>query len=94
MTDEGVFAPVTAAAVTARALDGWRTAHAGALTERLVAAVQQGLLDGRLALGARMPSERALAAALAVSRTTIRGAYARLRGDGWLTTSRGAGSTA
>jgi DNA-binding FadR family transcriptional regulator len=38
--------------------------------------------DGRLPVGARLPAERDLAAAVGLSRTTVRAAYARLREDG------------
>jgi hypothetical protein len=48
--------------------------------------------DGRLPVGARLPAERDLAAAVGLSRTTVRAAYARLREDGWATARRGAGT--
>jgi DNA-binding transcriptional MocR family regulator len=48
--------------------------------------------DGRLPVGARLPAERDLAAAVGLSRTTVRAAYARLREDGWATTRQGAGT--
>ncbi|MGI8578352.1 MAG: PLP-dependent aminotransferase family protein [Nocardioidaceae bacterium] len=60
------------------------------------AAVAAGLralaLDGRLPVGARVPSERDLAAALSLSRTTISAAYDVLRSEGYLRSNRGAGS--
>jgi DNA-binding transcriptional MocR family regulator len=58
-----------------------------------VAAGLRGLaLDGRLPAGARVPSERELAAALSVSRTTVSAAYDVLRGEGYLRSDHGAGS--
>jgi DNA-binding transcriptional MocR family regulator len=42
----------------------------------------------------RLPSERALADALGLSRVTVSSAYATLRADGWIETVRGAGSPA
>lgn len=58
-----------------------------------VAAGLRGLaLDGRLPVGARVPSERELAAALSVSRTTVSAAYDVLRGEGYLRSDHGAGS--
>ena len=39
------------------------------------------VLDGRLALGTRLPAERELAAHLTLSRTTISAAYAELRDE-------------
>ncbi|WP_329579452.1 PLP-dependent aminotransferase family protein [Kitasatospora sp. NBC_01250] len=48
--------------------------------------------EGRLPVGTRMPAERELAAALALSRTTIATAYETLRSEGYLHSRRGAGS--
>ncbi len=50
------------------------------------------LIDGRLALGVRLPAERELAQALGLSRTTVTAAYRTLRESGHLTSRRGAGS--
>jgi DNA-binding transcriptional MocR family regulator len=58
----------------------------------LAAAVRGLLADGRLPLGVRLPAERELAEALAVSRTTVSAAYRTLRETGHLTSRRGAGS--
>src|SRR3954453_1235711 len=49
-------------------------------------------VDGRLAGPPRVPSERALAPQLGVSRGTVSRAYDRLREDGFLVSARGAGS--
>jgi DNA-binding transcriptional MocR family regulator len=84
--------------VSARALAslllGWRestTAPAyGALADRIRLLV----LDGRIAMGTRIPAERDLAAQLGVSRTTITAAYAELRDTGYLDSIRGSGSIA
>ncbi|WP_345712761.1 PLP-dependent aminotransferase family protein, partial [Kineococcus glutinatus] len=51
------------------------------------------LLDGRLAAGSRLPSERDLAAALGTSRTTVTAGYDLLREQGYVLSRRGAGST-
>ncbi len=59
------------------------------LADRIRAAV----LDGRLAVGTGLPSERELSAGLGVSRTTVNAAYAQLREQGWLVSRRGSGST-
>src|SRR5919107_3785752 len=58
----------------------------------LAGAVRGLLIDGRLALGVRLPAERELAAALGISRTTVTAAYRELRETGHLTSRRGAGS--
>ncbi|HZG05867.1 MAG TPA: PLP-dependent aminotransferase family protein [Streptomyces sp.] len=50
------------------------------------------VLEGRIPVATRLPAERELAAALAVSRTTVAAAYESLRADGFLASRRGAGS--
>lgn len=54
--------------------------------------VRASIIDGRLRPGERVPSARALAAELGVSRGTVDLAYAVLAGEGYLV-SRGAGGT-
>jgi DNA-binding transcriptional MocR family regulator len=58
----------------------------------LADAVRLLVLDGRLPLDVRVPSERELAVALGVSRTTVTAAYERLRDEGFLISRQGAGS--
>lgn len=60
----------------------------------LADALRVAVADGRIAVGARLPSERELTAALDVSRTTVTRAYAVLRDSGYLTSRRGSGSVA
>lgn len=62
------------------------------LAEALARAVREAVLDGRLRVGDRLPSERRLAAELGVSRGTIVAAFSALREEGWLVTGRGSGS--
>ncbi|HEY3337798.1 MAG TPA: PLP-dependent aminotransferase family protein [Propionicimonas sp.] len=50
-------------------------------------------MDGRLGAGARLPSERTLALALGVSRTTITRAYGELVASGWARARQGSGTT-
>lgn len=50
------------------------------------------ILDGRLPVGSRVPSERVFAVALNTSRITITAAYDVLRFEGYLSSARGAGS--
>ncbi|NEC13883.1 PLP-dependent aminotransferase family protein [Streptomyces sp. SID8014] len=50
------------------------------------------VLEGRVPVAARLPAERELALALAVSRTTVAAAYEALRSEGFLASRRGAGS--
>ncbi|WP_314688615.1 PLP-dependent aminotransferase family protein [uncultured Bifidobacterium sp.] len=50
------------------------------------------ILGGSLAAGYRLPSERALATALGVNRSTVVQAYERLRGDGLIASAVGQGT--
>ncbi|GAA4196084.1 PLP-dependent aminotransferase family protein [Microbispora amethystogenes] len=58
----------------------------------LAHAVRGLILDGRLAVGVRVPPERHLAESLGVSRTTVTTAYDRLREQGYLESRQGSGS--
>ncbi|OBI71303.1 PLP-dependent aminotransferase family protein [Mycobacterium sp. E740] len=78
----------------ARELGHWRTSsRSGPAYRGLADAIRLLIVDGRLPVGARLPSERALADALRVSRTTVTAAYTQLREDGYLNARRGARST-
>lgn len=79
----------------ARELGNWRTSSAtGPAYSGLADAVRLLIVDGRVPVGSRLPSERALADALRVSRTTVTAAFTQLREDGYLQARRGARSTA
>jgi GntR family transcriptional regulator/MocR family aminotransferase len=58
------------------------------LYDRIHAAIR----DGRLPPGARLPSTRSLSAQLGVARGTIEGVYARLAGEGRVTSRRAGGT--
>lgn len=78
----------------ARELGNWRTStRSGPAYHGLADAIRLLIVDGRLPVGARLPSERVLAEALRVSRTTVTAAYTQLREDGYLNARRGARST-
>jgi DNA-binding transcriptional MocR family regulator len=78
----------------ARELGNWRTSsRSGPAYYGLADAIRLLLVDGRIPVGARLPSERAMADTLRVSRTTVTAAYAQLREDGYLNARRGARST-
>jgi DNA-binding transcriptional MocR family regulator len=64
----------------------------GSLQRRLTEALMQAVRQGGLAPGVRVPSERALADALAVSRTTVVAAYDALREAGWFESRHGSGT--
>lgn len=72
-------------------LGAWQAAP-GPLYRRLAAAIGAAVSGGRLTAGSRLPAERPLAAALAVSRTTVIGAYDLLREEGWVESRRGSGT--
>src|SRR3954454_3231737 len=70
--------------------DDWR--RPGSSAHSLAEPLRALVVDGRLAVRTRVPSERALAPELGVSRGTVSRAYDRLRADGFLVSARGAGS--
>lgn len=76
----------------ASALGSWRGISSAPAYAALADRIRLLVLDGRLALGARLPAERELAAQLSLSRTTISAAYAELRDSGYLESLRGSGS--
>jgi 2-aminoadipate transaminase len=59
---------------------------------QLVEAVEDGIRQGRLGIGQRLPAERDLAAQLGVSRTTVTGAYQELEARGLLRAHVGRGT--
>lgn len=78
----------------ARELGSWRTSNAsGPAYQGLADGLRMLIVDGRVPVGASLPSERALADALRVSRTTVTAAYTQMRDDGYLNGRRGARST-
>jgi GntR family transcriptional regulator/MocR family aminotransferase len=56
-------------------------------------AIRTAVRSGRLPAGARLPSTRALAQDLGVSRGTVVDAYAQLAAEGWITGRTGSGTT-
>ncbi|MBT2595208.1 PLP-dependent aminotransferase family protein [Arthrobacter sp. ISL-72] len=71
-----------------RLLGEWNRGAAPAYRE-LADVVRLLILDGRVPLEMALPSERALAATLGVSRTTVTAAYASLREQGFLSSRQG-----
>jgi len=64
----------------------------GTLQHQLTGALMHAVRGGGLTPGVRLPSERALAQALRVSRTTVVAAYDALRDAGWFESRRGSGT--
>lgn len=60
--------------------------------ERLCAALRQAVRSGQAQLGERLPSSRALAQDLGLSRVTVEAAYAQLETEGYLCRQVGQGS--
>src|SRR5450755_363049 len=59
-------------------------ASAEPIYQQLAAALSNAIRAGRIAVGARLPSERLYAQALKLSRTTVTAAYQELRAMGLL----------
>lgn len=76
----------------ARHLGAWRPTGPQPAYRALADAIRVLMLDGRVPVGTAVPSERALAVALGVSRTTVAYAYAALRDNGHLLSRQGARS--
>lgn len=76
-----------------RLLGAWRAeGNAEPAYRQLAQALRMLILDGRIGLDVRLPGERELAGALALSRTTISAAFDRLREEGYLQSRQGSGS--
>jgi len=85
------FSPAALQATAlARLLGRWD--DAGPLHRGLAERIRLLILDGRLPLGVRLPSERGLAEALGLSRTTVAAAYEALRTTGHARSRRGSGT--
>jgi DNA-binding transcriptional MocR family regulator len=82
----GVASSIAPSSLSAMLGSAWR--RPGGLADALRTLV----VDGRLAVRTRVPSERALAAELRISRGSVSRAYDRLREEGYLASRRGAGS--
>ncbi|MEW2167586.1 winged helix-turn-helix domain-containing protein, partial [Streptomyces sp. NPDC007084] len=67
-------------------------APARARGRALQAALREAVRSGRLAPGTRLPSSRALAGDLGVSRGLVTEAYEQLVAEGYLRSGRGAGT--
>lgn len=65
---------------------------AGALSRQLYDSLRDAILSGQFRVGTRMPSTRALAASLSVSRNTVHMAFEQLILEGLLEGKQGAGT--
>ena len=73
------------------ALEGWSSGR-GPLYQQLAEAIRGSIRRGEMPSGTRLPTERALAVELSVSRSTVVAAYDLLRGEGWLESRQGSGT--
>lgn len=62
-------------------------------TERVAQSLREAILNGRFAVGQKLPPERELAEQMGVTRVTLRSAIARLASAGLLSTVQGDGHT-
>ena len=86
-TRQGVTKPVPTGLVPAIALDG-----GGPIYQQLAEWFRRAIAEGRLRPGQRVPSTRALAGELGVSRLPVLGAYEQLHAEGYLESFTGAGT--
>ncbi|MEE1739324.1 PLP-dependent aminotransferase family protein [Streptomyces sp. BE147] len=75
-----------------RLLTGWSKGGTGALPRLLADALRELAQRGDIAPGTVLPSQRALAAAIGVSRSTVTAAYGMLEAEGRLESRHGSGS--
>jgi DNA-binding transcriptional MocR family regulator len=78
-------------ATLVRQLGVWSNGR-GSLQQKLARGLMDVIRHGDIAPGLRLPSERALADALQISRTTVVAAYDALREHGWLESRAGSGT--
>src|SRR5438445_8448977 len=64
----------------------------GPLQQKLARGLVECVRKGAVHPGIRLPSERSLAQALSISRTTVVAAYDALRESGWLESRTGSGT--
>ncbi len=74
-----------------RSLGPWPSGK-GPLQQKLARALMRAIRNGTVSPGLRVPSERTLAQALTLSRTTVIAAYGALREAGWLESRPGSGT--
>jgi DNA-binding transcriptional MocR family regulator len=72
-------------------LGSWSTGK-GPLYQKLARALTEAIRNGTVSPGVRLPSERILADALTLSRTSVVAAYDALREEGWLESRSGSGT--
>lgn len=61
----------------------------GVIKDQVYHALRQAILDGRLSAGSKIPSSRALAEMMAISRNSVIAGFDRLMDEGYLVTRKG-----
>lgn len=64
----------------------------GIIKDQVYQAIRQAILNGRLAAGSKVPSSRALAEMMAISRNSVIAGFERLTDEGYLVVRQGAGT--
>jgi len=64
----------------------------GVIKDALYSVLRNAILEGRLAANSRVPSSRALAEMMSISRNSVIAAFDRLMAEGYLETRKGAGT--
>ncbi len=64
----------------------------GVIKDQVYHALRNAILDGRLTAGSKIPSSRALAEMMAISRNSVISGFDRLMDEGYLVTRKGAGT--
>jgi DNA-binding transcriptional MocR family regulator len=93
LDQSGLRSGQTLAAWIAELIGDWKLGR-GPLLSRLSNALEAAIARGTIPAGMRLPSERELAQALDLSRSTVVAAYDRLKTDGRVHTLRGSGTYA
>lgn len=66
--------------------------ESGIIRDQVYHALRNAILDGRLAAGSKIPSSRALAEMMRISRNSVIAGFERLTDEGYLMTRKGAGT--
>lgn len=66
--------------------------ESGVIRDQVYHALRNAILDGRLAVGSKIPSSRALAEMMRISRNSVIAGFDRLMDEGYLYTRKGAGT--
>ncbi|SUC47020.1 Pyruvate dehydrogenase complex repressor [Providencia stuartii] len=66
--------------------------EAGCIKENVYHTIRNAILDGRLSAGIKLPSSRAFAEMMSISRNSVIAGFERLIDEGYLVTRQGSGT--